>query len=251
MVAAVVGSLFSIGLRWLVPLRPIAFAPGYYDSGLFERAAVALANHGWLGAFDTLTLAKGPAYPLFIAATHQFGIPLQVGTQLLYLAGSASFALCVQLVVHRPVATTFADLVLALDPLNYGAEAAAVMRDNIYAGLSLLFLSSLFACVWCALRRIGLLWVLLLAALTGISGAALWLCREEGSWIIPAALLIVIALPPGRFRHTNAIAGPGAGQQDRGPKARAGAGRGGPDRRCPRRNGRLQERARLRRQPHE
>ena len=192
--AVAIGSLLSIGLRWFVPLRPIAFAPGYYDGGLFERAAVALANHNWLGTFDPVTLSKGPTYPLFIAATHRLGIPLQVGTQMLYLLGALSFATCVWLVLHRLLPATLIYLLIAFDPLNYGAESAAVLRDNLYAGLSLLLLSSLFVTTLGALRRTRLIWVLPAAALTGVSGAAFWLCREEGTWILPAALVVVLGL---------------------------------------------------------
>ena len=177
-----------------MPLRPIAFAPGYYDGGLFERTAVALANHNWLGKFDPVTLSKGPTYPLFIAATHRLGIPLQVGTQMLYLLGALSFAVCVWLVLRRLLPATLIYLADRFDPLNYGAESAAVLRDNLYAGLSLLLLSSLFVTTLCALRRTRLIWVLPAAALTGVSGAAFWLCREEGTWILPAALVVVLGL---------------------------------------------------------
>jgi hypothetical protein len=197
--AVTVGSLLSIGLRWFVPLRPIAFEPGYYDAGLFERAAVALANHNWLGEFDVVTLSKGPSYPLFIAAVHRVGIPLQVGTQMVYLLGALSFAISLWLVLHRLVPATLTYLLIAFDPLNFGAESAGVMRDNIYAGLSLLFLSSLFSTVLLALRRTRLVWVLPAAVLAGGSGAAFWLCREEGTWIVPSALVVLVGLPLAAF----------------------------------------------------
>jgi hypothetical protein len=198
--ALTLGSVLSIALRGFVPLRPMAFAPGFYDAGLFERSAVALERHNWLGEFDSVTLSKGPAYPLFIAATHRLGIPLQVGSQVLYLMGAASFALAVWLVLHRLLPATFAYLLLAFDPANYGAEAAVVMRDNLYAALSLLFLSSLFVTVLSAVRRTRVIWVLLAAVTTGVSGAAFWLCREEGSWIVPAALVVAIGLPLASLR---------------------------------------------------
>src|ERR1017187_937235 len=80
--AMLVGSLISILLRSGVP---IGFGASPYDEALFVREGLSLARGQWLGRFDNLTLAKGPAYPAFIAWTHNIGVPVKVGEQLTYL----------------------------------------------------------------------------------------------------------------------------------------------------------------------
>lgn len=78
----------------------------------------------------------------------------------------------------------------------------------------MLLLGLLFLTVHCAVRHTRLIWVLSLAALTGLTGAAFWLCREAGAWLLPAALLVILGLPLtaviGRYRSSGRP-GPAAG----------------------------------------
>ena len=53
----------------------------------------------------------------------------------------------------------------------------------------------MFLTIHCAVSGTRLIWVCALAALTGVTGAAFWICREEGAWLAPAALIVVVGLP--------------------------------------------------------
>lgn len=182
-------------LRWLVPLDPTSWLQAPNDDGLFERGAVRLAVGDWPGDFDRLVLSKGSGYPLFIAVADRLHLPLGVAGQLTYLAAAAATALAFLLVTRRVVAATTVYLVLAFDPMNYGVDAARVLRDNWYAGMSLLLLSGTFVTGWLILHRVNPLLLLPAAALTGLSGAGFWLCREEGIWLLPALLVVAAGLP--------------------------------------------------------
>ncbi len=188
----VLGSVVSLLARREVPTM-VGASP--YDSGLFVRQANYLVDGRWLGPFDNLTLAKGPAYPLFIAFTHEVGIPLKLGEHLTWLAAALAVAGCFWLVTRRRALSAAIYLVLVLCPDSFGDANAGVVRDGWYASLTLLFLSSLFLALYGALCRVRLVWVVISSAVCGLSGAAFWLCREEGPWILPAAAVIAVAMP--------------------------------------------------------
>jgi hypothetical protein len=188
------GSLVSVlGRRGI----PVAVGASSFDGGLFVRGATHLAQGDWLGPFDQLTLAKGPAYPAFIAVTHALAVPLKIGEQLTWLLAAGSTAGAVWLVTRRRWLAATAYLVLALSPDGFGWVNAGDVRDGWYASLSLLFLSALFLSVYGALSRVRLLWVSLAALLSGVTGGVFWLCREEGPWILPAVAVIALGLPLG------------------------------------------------------
>jgi hypothetical protein len=185
-------SVFSLWLRQRLPFTP---AGSVYDDVLFVRGASALLHGQWLGPFDQLTLAKGPAYPVFIAVTNRLNIPLSIGEQLTYLLACAALTACVLVISRRVIVACAVYVVLALDPVNYALYNAGITRDGWYSSLSVLLLAATFLAVFGAVTRANLAWVLPVSALAGITGAAFWLCREEGPWILPA-MFVAIGGPP-------------------------------------------------------
>ena len=186
-------SYVSLRLRRGVPL-----IIGNADDRQYIRGANYLVQGDWLGPFDRMTLARGPAYPLFIAMNHALGISLKTGEQLTALAAALVTAACVAVTTRRLWATTATYCFLALNPDTFGSPSAKVMRDGWYSSLTLLLVSSVFLLGYVALASTRLRTALLagvpLAVLTGIVGAAFWLCREEGLWITPAVLFVVVGL---------------------------------------------------------
>ena len=195
---------------------PITLVNSGYDDGLFVRQATHLSTGQWLGPFDNLTLAKGSAYPAFIAAMHSVHVPLKVGEQLTFLLAAACLAACVWVVTRRLAAATAVYVVLALDPASFGVVASRVLRDSWYASLTLLLLATLFLAVYGAVTRARLVWVLPVAVLAGLTGAAFWLCREEGPAIAPAFAFITLGVPIWAL-----VRGRSAGTAGPGRRARA------------------------------
>ena len=183
----------SVVLRELVPVSVLPKSG--YDDSLFIRQATSLSQGRWLGAFDDLTLSKGPAYPVFIATMHTLHVPLKVGEQLTQLAAALALAGCVWVLTRRPVVTTAAFVVVALDPTMFGFAASRVIRNSWYASLSLLLLATFFLAVYAAVTRIRLVWALALAVVSGVVLATFWLCREEGPAILPALAVIAVMVP--------------------------------------------------------
>jgi hypothetical protein len=195
----VAGALVSILLRLHVPMLLLPPSGSPHDDGLFLRGASYLAAGDWLGPFNNLTLAKGPAFPAFIAVMHWLRLPLMLGLQVTVVLAALALAACVWVVTRRdwPAAATF--LIVALNPTNFSAQASRVIRDSWYASLSVLFIAVLFLAVYGAARGRRLSWAVPAGALAGLCGAAYWLCREEGPWIVPSVAILVVGLPLGLF----------------------------------------------------
>lgn len=97
----------------------------------------------------------------------------------------------------RPAVAAYA--VIALNPMSFGVANTAVLRDGWAASLALLFIASTFLAVHAAVSRTPIVWLVGFGLLAGLSGAAFWLCREEGPSIIPSIAVIVVGLPALRW----------------------------------------------------
>lgn len=183
--AAAVGALlFKL---WLVGAQTLA-ANGWanHDDRLFLKLAGHLLTGQWLGPYDQLTLAKGPAYPLFLAATFLSGLPLLLAQHLFY-------ALAVAVLVHalrpwfpQPGWRWLLFVVLLFNPVTFDAGVhLRVLRQGILHTLALLALAGGLG-LWQHItgdRRRASAW----GALGGLAFAGFWLTREEGVWLLPLA----------------------------------------------------------------
>ena len=176
-----------------------AIGPAIHDDRLFVELAGHLVRGEWLGPYNQYTLAKGPMFPLFIAAMFWIGLPLMLAQQLLYAGACAAVtrALAPWL---RPAAAQFSLYALLLcNPMSYEAgNLSRLMRQNLYTPLGLLVIAGL---VWLfARRREPWLRQAAPAALAGLALGCFWLTREESVWLLPAVglLLFGLALSLGR-----------------------------------------------------
>ena len=195
--AIILSATVSILLRASVPVTLLNGAA--LDDDLFLRLASNLREGKWLGSFDTMTLAKGPAYPMFIAFTHLIGVPLKVGEQATLLLAALALTGCLWCFGRRPVMATAAFVVIALEPDSFSAASSRVFRDGWYAALALMLVTTFFLAVHLAVRHGARRLPLLVAALSGLIGGLFWLCREEGAWILPSLLLIAVVPPCARL----------------------------------------------------
>lgn len=191
-IVVLLASLTSVVLRRSVP---IPYGLSALDDVLFLRSAGSIANGDWLGPYDSLTLSKGPAYPVFIALMHDLGWELKVGEQLTYLLAAAVLALAVWFTTGRLATSTAAYVIVALDPVSFDSQSAELIRDNWQGSLGLLFVAAVFLALQLALtRRRWWAWAGA-AVLAGVSGGVYWLCREEGAAILPGIAVIVVGTP--------------------------------------------------------
>jgi hypothetical protein len=185
--------MLLVGARlWLTrgqSLLAIGDSPG--DDRLYVELAAQLVRGHWLGPYHYLTLAKNPLYPMWIAATFAAGVPLLFAQQFLYSTACIVLARAVAPALPGRGWTWAVFLSVFLNPASYADQIMTrAAREGIYPALALLVLGASAAVT---LRLKGsrarlTAW----AALLGASLAALWLCREEGIWVLP--LLTVTAL---------------------------------------------------------
>lgn len=189
-IAATCAALY---LRSQVPI-PIGDQTG--DDVVYSRLASSLLNNDWLGVFDQNTLARGPSYPVFIAAMYAGHIPLKVGEELTYAIGCAAIACAVSVLTRDVVLATIGYVVLVMNPLNFSWDSAIVYRDNWQASMGMLTVGLMFLALCCVRRsprRLAL--GVVLAVATGCVGAAYWLCREEGALLLPALAVVIVGVP--------------------------------------------------------
>jgi hypothetical protein len=162
---------------------------GMHDDALFVQLASHVAAGRWLGPFSSLTLIKGPGYPLFIAASYVSGVSLMTSQTLLYLGACALTVIALRPLIRSQVFLVVLFALLAFNPAQF--HVTRVVREGIYLSLTLLTM----ACFIGLLARHGhpvramVGW----ATMAGLSLGALWLTREEGLWLLPAIGVLLAA----------------------------------------------------------
>jgi hypothetical protein len=179
---------------WLASsLTVTAYATASHDDQLYLLMAHRILSGAWLGRpYGTMTLAKGPFYPVFVLVSWALGLPLLFAEQVLYVAAAALFAWAIRPWLPSRLARTALFALLLFNPVTWHAQPATrVVREGIYPALGLFVLA-------CAAGLLGRLdrsrremtaW----AAALGLALGAFWLTREEGVWVVPS--LVVLALP--------------------------------------------------------
>lgn len=185
---------------WLTSGQTIfAIGPALHDDRLFVELAARVLEGDWLGPYNQFTLAKGPMFPVFIAAVFWLGLPLLLAQQALY-AGACAILTHALKPWLRPGAAQFSFYTLLLwNPMSFDAgNLSRLMRQNLYTPLALLVVAGLVQLFarrhesWG--RQAGP------AILGGLAFGAFWLTREESVWLLPVVgmLLAGFALAPGR-----------------------------------------------------
>ena len=169
--------------------RMTAVGSAYLDDRLFIDLAASISHGDWLGTYSARTLAKGPAYSIFIAFTHALHVPLPVAQQLLYAGACAAFAYAIAPLFRLRFLPVLLFAVILFNPMSFETQVMGrVLRQHLATPATLLALAS--GCgLWFFVRRnyyLRLGWALI----GGIALAACWLSREEAILIFPAAFIL-------------------------------------------------------------
>lgn len=163
-----------------------------HDDRLFLELAQQLVRGEWLGPYNELTLAKGPFYPLFIAAAFCAGVPLFAAQHLFYAMACGVFARALRPAVPAPGVRFAVFAFLLWNPMTFDAPAMGrVLRQHVYGPLALIVVAGLVALYLrraeSPRRQAG--W----AAGAGLAAGAFYLTREETVWLGPTVLLLATA----------------------------------------------------------
>lgn len=154
-----------------------------HDDALFISHAYNILKGEWLGTYSQMTLAKGVGFPLFLAINAVLGIPVTLLIAIFY----AFSAWClVTKIIQLGLPKIAALLLFTLMLFHPDIFPVRVIRDNIYPAMSLLVLTAFIDICLLHQRRLSLIF------LYGLAIAWFWITREEGIWIIPAMVLLVL-----------------------------------------------------------
>ncbi len=179
-------AFLSILKLWLSSALVVHAATGQSaDDALYVRLAGSILAGQWLGPYESLTLAKAPGYPLWLAFNANLGAPLLLTQQVLYVLAGIVFVVAIAKVVRRPTALALAYTLYLFNP----SIETRVIREGIYPALSVLVLAGMIGVVT---RRQGRRLILgLWTGLTGVACLLFWITREEGVWMVPSLVLLL------------------------------------------------------------
>jgi hypothetical protein len=159
-----------------------------HDDGLFIDHGRWLAEGKWLGRFNSFTLAKGPGYPVFLAISFWLGVPVTFAHALFFCGALALFSWAVFRVSRSRLFGVGIFILTLWHPIFLGPR---ILRDAIYTGqVFLCFGFALFAFFIAESNRSRVVY----GALAGAALGWFWLTREEGVWILPAAIFLIICV---------------------------------------------------------
>ena len=142
-----------------------------------------------MGPYDRLTLAKGPAYPIWIAVLHRLQLPLLLGQHLLYGVACWVVVRALGPLGVTPWLRLALFGLLLFNPLTFGQSPQRVIRAGIYPALTLFVIAG---AVGVHLRhQAGPRTLARWSAGLGLALAAFWLTREEGIWLLPSLALLI------------------------------------------------------------
>ncbi len=182
--------LFSVFKLWLVSGQGF-FVGGdlIYDDYLFINQAAHIVDAQWLGAFNHLTLAKDPGYPLWLGFSHFLHVPGFFLQHFLYVFACVVMALSLKPLIRQPLVLTLLFLVLLFNPVSFSDVSTRAVQENIYPALSLLTLAGFMGMLLRIREGKPLLWALG----AGLFFAWFWITRGEGVWLLPSILLLLAA----------------------------------------------------------
>lgn len=192
-------TLVGVGLRAAIPIH-VRWASPHDDAAMVSIAASVLRGE-WLGEWGTqqvphITLAKGPGYPLFLAAIHGTGLPPHLAAYLIYLAGATLVATTLHKLMRRGW-TLALYAALVLNPVVFTPLFSRVYRDHLVAALALLALGLALhaASRLPSLRRGGATsWISFVVAVTflGVTVGYLSITRGDTLWVLLVACGVIL-----------------------------------------------------------
>jgi hypothetical protein len=156
---------------WLVHHHEVAACDYPHDDPWYVFAS---AHEYWGGSYGKDGFIRPPAYPLWIAAVRNTGLPLRVATELLFLGAATAFARSLLSAGLSPIATFVVAALVICHPFSVLLNDS-VAPDALYAPVLLFAVAGMIV----LLDRTSAP----LACLTGLAFAILWYTRQESALI--------------------------------------------------------------------
>ena len=169
--------------------RVMALTYAGHDDRLFLNIAKNITEGHWLGAYNNLTLSKGPVYSFFIAINYYLGFPLLLSQRLLWVFSGLLLvnSLYKSKILVNPLFLSILYLIYVFEPISY--SITGIRREAIYTSLSIIVIALMIDVVS---NRQSIQSRFILSITLGLSLFCFWLTREEGIWIVPSLIILYI-----------------------------------------------------------
>jgi len=121
----------AVSKIWLVHEEEIYGSANLYDELCYLRAA---EHWYWNAHYDWLAFARPPAYPLWIALVHAFGLPLRLAQEVLFLSGYALFIAALRAAGVSRLAALLVYAAAIFHPASFQLHNH-VVTDTLYAAV--------------------------------------------------------------------------------------------------------------------
>lgn len=153
------------------------------DDAMQVRNAISILNGSWMGAYSNATIAKNPAFPLFLALAYKLHLPYGIAFGLLIILASLVFVQAIRPLVKVPVVRGLIYLFLIYNPVGFSyVISMRIYRNSLIPWAVLLFVSCMLGIYF----RKDKSPVALIGWSVGgaVSLAFFWLLREDSIWML-------------------------------------------------------------------
>jgi len=178
----IIVAIFYIAFVQHLPLTILASA--VHDDALFMNQAINIISGQWLGIYNQMTLAKGPAYSLFLALNWVFGLPINLFESLFYLLCVYLLSTLLAKISGYRALGVIIYLFLLFIPEIFPVR---VIRDNLNIPIFLMIVYSVLSITYDNENKSKLAYVVY-----GIFAGFFWINREDAVWIFPGILVVLI-----------------------------------------------------------
>lgn len=184
--------LLAIIKQLLISNIPITPYPNQLcDDDMMVEMAKSIRAGKWLGNYTSNTLVKGPVFPIILAIINYFGFSYIGTMNLIYTIACIYFIYTIKDVLKSKKALIFLYLILLFNPVSYAWwTLQRVYRNGITLAQVLIIIGSLFAMY--RRRDEKAKKMLPFSIIGGITLATLWLTREDGIWILPFTMAVIV-----------------------------------------------------------
>jgi hypothetical protein len=177
---------------WLMAGIPKMYLYAPHDDLYFAKMAHYLIHGQWMGPYSQMTLIKGPFYAFFMIFSFFTGLPLLLSETIFYVAACLILFFAIAPLIKNKWWRLLLFTLLLFIPASLATDwTLRVYRDFVYFALTLFVIAfsiGLFLRINDKLSSL-VVW----AAGLGLSMGAFMLCREEGVWIYPSLMFLLVS----------------------------------------------------------
>lgn len=184
--------IFAIVKQIMVSNIPIeAYTNQVYDDDMMVQMTKTIENNQWLGEYNCNTLLKGPMFPIILSIINYLGLSYISTMNLIYTFACIFFIYTIKDLFKKKKSLFAIYIVLLFNPVSYACwTLQRIYRNGITLSQVLIIIGSFFKIY--RNREKPVKKILPYAIIGGLTLATLWLTREDGIWILPFAVVVII-----------------------------------------------------------